>query len=65
MATIIKLSVLQLSEKYKATDIVTDEDIQTYCQFAKNLNCRAIFAATVGVSGQKPLQSLFLTTTID
>ena len=55
IATMMKLSALQLSEKYKATGIVRDEDIRTYCQFAENLNCWAIFVATVGVSGQKPL----------
>ena len=54
VATIMKLSALQLSEKYKATGIVIDEDIQTYCQFAENPNCWAIFLATVGVRGQKP-----------
>ena len=55
IATMMKLSALQLSEKYKATGIVRDEDIQTYCQFAENPNCWGIFLATVGVSGRKPL----------
>ena len=55
IATMMKLSALQLSEKYKATGIVTDEDIQTYCQFADKPNCWGIFVATVRVSGQKPL----------
>ena len=54
VATLMKLSALQLSEKYKATGIATDEDIQTYCQFAENPNCWGTFLATVGVSGQKP-----------
>ena len=53
VATMMKLSALQLSEKYKATRIATDEDIQTYCQFAENPNRWAIYLATVGVSGQK------------
>ena len=55
IATMMKLSALQLSEKYKATGIATDEDIQTYCQFAENSTSWGIFVATVGVSGQKPL----------
>ena len=55
IATLMKLSALQLSEKYKATGIATDEDIQTYCQFAENPTSWGIFVATVGVSGQKPL----------
>ena len=55
IATMMKLSALQLSEKYKATGIATDEDIQIYCQFAQNPTSWGIFVATVGVSGQKPL----------
>ena len=53
LATLMKLSALQLAEKYKATGIATDRDIQIYCQFAENPNCWGIFLATVGVSGQK------------
>ena len=53
VATIMKLSALQLAEKYIATGIATDEDVQTYCQFAENPNSWGIYLATVGVWGQK------------
>ena len=53
IATLMKLSALQLSEKYKATRIATNEDIQTYCQFAENITSWGIYLATVSVSGQK------------
>ena len=49
----MKLSALQLAKKYIATGIATDEDVQTYCQFAENPNSWGIYLATVGVWGQK------------
>jgi 2-polyprenyl-3-methyl-5-hydroxy-6-metoxy-1,4-benzoquinol methylase len=53
VAMMMKLSALQLAEKYIATGITTTEDIQTYCQFAENPITWGIYTAKVGVSGQK------------
>lgn len=53
IATMMKLSALQLAEKYIATGIVTRDDIQKYCQFAENQTSWGIYLATVGVRGQK------------
>ena len=53
MAMIMKMSAVQLREKYLATGIVSSEDLEQYCRFADDPNAWAIYYATVGVIGQK------------
>ena len=53
MATIMKMSALQLREKYLATGVVTEEDLDLYCRFADDPQAWAIYYATVAVSGWK------------
>jgi 2-polyprenyl-3-methyl-5-hydroxy-6-metoxy-1,4-benzoquinol methylase len=53
VAMMMKLSAMQLAEKYIATGITTTKDIQTYCQFAENQTTWGVYTAKVGVSGQK------------
>jgi precorrin-6B methylase 2 len=53
VAIMMKLSALQLAEKYIATGIITAEDIQTYCRFAENPTTWGIYRAIVRISGQK------------
>lgn len=55
MATIMKMSALQLRGKYLATGVVTEEDLDRYCRFADDPHSWAIYYATVAVSGRKPL----------
>ena len=53
VAAVMKLSAMQLADKYVATGEVTHEDIQRYCQFAENPSSWAVYQATVGVAGRK------------
>lgn len=53
VATMMKMSAMQLKEKYLATGKASEEDLERYCQFADNSNSWAIYVATVGVVGQK------------
>ena len=53
VATVMKMSTLQLAEKYIATGRTTQEDIEKYCLFAEDQNAWAIYYATVGVIAQK------------
>jgi ubiquinone/menaquinone biosynthesis C-methylase UbiE len=53
IATVMKMSTLQLAEKYIATGRATHEDIEKYCLFAEDQNAWAIYYATVGVIAQK------------
>ncbi len=53
VATVMKMSTLQLAEKYVATHIATQEDVERYCQFAEDQSAWAIYYATVGVVAQK------------
>lgn len=52
-ATVMKMSTVQLAEKYVATGEATPEDIEQYCLFADAQNTWAIYHATVGVVAQK------------
>ncbi len=54
MATIMKMSALQLREKYLATGVVTNDDLDRYCRFAENPESSAIYYATIAVQGRKP-----------
>jgi SAM-dependent methyltransferase len=53
MATIMKMSAVQLREKYLATGVVSDEDLEQYCRFAENPQSSAVYYATIRVSGRK------------
>lgn len=53
IATVMKMSTLQLTEKYIATGLATQDDIEQYCQFADDQNAWAIYYATVGITAQK------------
>ncbi len=53
MATIMKMSAVQLREKYLATGMVSDEDLEQYCRFADNPQSSAVYYTTIGVSGRK------------
>ncbi len=53
LATIMKMSATQLREKYLATGVVSDEDLEQYCRFAENPHSSAIYYATIRVSGRK------------
>lgn len=51
MATIMKWSAVQLREKYLATGVVSEADLDRYCRFADDPETWAIYYATVAVSG--------------
>jgi SAM-dependent methyltransferase len=53
VATVMKMSTLQLAEKYISTGKSTHEDIEKYCLFADDRSAWAIYYATVGVIAQK------------
>lgn len=53
VATVMKMSALQLAEKYIATGRATQEDIEKYCWFAEDQSAWAIYHAMVGVIAQK------------
>ncbi len=53
IATVMKMSAMQLAEVYIATGQANHEDIEQYCQFADDPSTWAIYHATVGVVAQK------------
>ncbi len=53
MATIMRLSAVQLRDKYLATGLVTTPDLESYCRFAEDPRSWAIYYATVAVTGRK------------
>jgi SAM-dependent methyltransferase len=53
IATVMKMSTVQLAHKYVATGEATQEDIEKYCLFADDQNAWAVYYATVGVIAQK------------
>jgi ubiquinone/menaquinone biosynthesis C-methylase UbiE len=53
VAKIMKMSTMQLAEKYIETGSTTQQDIEQYCQFAENPSTWAIYYATVGVTAKK------------
>jgi 2-polyprenyl-3-methyl-5-hydroxy-6-metoxy-1,4-benzoquinol methylase len=53
VATIMRLSALQLSEKYLATKVVTASDLDVYALFAEDPQTWAIYYGTVAVMGRK------------
>lgn len=54
VATVMKMSTVQLAAKYIATGEATHEDIEKYCLFADDQKAWAIYYAAVGVTAQKP-----------
>lgn len=56
VATVMRLSTVQLGESYLATGEVTPEDLEHYYQFAENQTAWAIYYATVGITAQKQLE---------
>ncbi len=56
IATMMKMSTVQLAEKYIATGAATQADIDNYGRFAENQKAWAIYYATVGVIAQKKLE---------
>jgi ubiquinone/menaquinone biosynthesis C-methylase UbiE len=54
MAAIMNMSAVQLRDKYLATGVVTEQDLNQYGCFANDPQTWAIYYATVAVSGQKP-----------
>lgn len=55
MATIMRMSTVQLAEQYLATGEATAHDIQEYCRFAENPQTWAIYYATVGITAQQAI----------
>lgn len=53
MATVMKMSAMQLAEKYIAAGEATYQDIEKYCLFAEDPTSWAIYHAIVGVIAQK------------
>lgn len=53
LATVMKMSAEQLWEKYLATGVVGQSDLERYCRFADDPNSWAIYYATIAVSGWK------------
>lgn len=53
IATVMRLSTVQLAEPYIATGKATQADIESYCQFSEDQNTWAIYYATVGSTVQK------------
>ena len=52
IATVMKLSTVQLAEKYIATGEATQADIEQYCLFSEDQNAWAIYYATIGITAQ-------------
>ena len=53
MARVMKMSAEQLREKYLATGVVEQSDLERYCRFADDPSTWAIYYATIAVSGRK------------
>jgi ubiquinone/menaquinone biosynthesis C-methylase UbiE len=52
IAMVMKMSTVQLAEKYIATGEATQDDIEEYCLFSEDRNAWAIYYATIGVTAQ-------------
>lgn len=53
VATVMKMSTMQLAEKYIETGKATQQDIEQYCQFAEDPDTWAIYYSTIGVTAKK------------
>ncbi len=56
MAKVMKMSAMQLAEKYIATGEATYQDIENYCLFAEDPNSWAIYHAIVSVIAQSEVK---------
>jgi len=56
MALVMKMAAEQLREKYLATGVVGQSDLERYCRFADDPNTWAIYYATIAVSGRKAVE---------
>jgi SAM-dependent methyltransferase len=54
-ARMMALSTCQLRDKYVATGLVTEEDIERYGAFAADPTCWATYHATIRAAGRKPV----------
>jgi SAM-dependent methyltransferase len=54
IAIMMNMSAAQLREKYLSTGVVTGQDLEQYGRFAEDPTTRAIYYATVAVTGRKP-----------
>jgi len=50
------MSTRQLRDKYVATRLATEEDIERYSTFAADATCWATYHATIRAVGRKPGQ---------
>jgi len=57
LANMMKMSALQLAEKYVSTGKSTHTDIEKYCLFTEDPSAWAIYYATVGVVAQKTIST--------
>ncbi|HSN03600.1 MAG TPA: methyltransferase domain-containing protein [Nitrospira sp.] len=53
MARMMAMSAVQLRDKYLATGLVTEADVERYCRFAEDPRSRSVYYATVAVMGRK------------
>ena len=53
LAAIMAMSAEQLRDKYLATGIVSETDLQHYGECAEDPQSRAVYYATVAVAGRK------------
>lgn len=53
LAKMMAMSARQLRDKYLATGVVSETDLQRYGQLAEDPQSRAVYYATVAVTGQK------------
>ncbi|MEC4890800.1 MAG: class I SAM-dependent methyltransferase [Nitrospira sp.] len=53
MARLMAMSAAQLRDKYLATGLVTESDVEDYGRFTEDPRSRAIYYATVAVMGRK------------
>lgn len=56
LAKMMAMSARQLREKYLATGVVSDADLQRYGECAEDPQSRAVYYATVAVAGRKPVE---------
>jgi SAM-dependent methyltransferase len=56
LAKMMAMSAQQLREKYLATGVVSETDLQHYAECAEDPQSRAVYYATVAVAGRKPAE---------
>jgi SAM-dependent methyltransferase len=58
VARMMRMSAEQLRDKYIATNEVTAEDVDAYCEFAENPDTWAIYYSTIAVTAQSSNKTL-------